>query len=41
MRKEVEDEGAKLPRRHTLGLAWHMKVGWDVCAVVGHGLMTC
>jgi hypothetical protein len=41
MRKEVEDEDAKLPRRHTLGLAWHVRVGWVGCAVVGYGLITC
>jgi hypothetical protein len=41
MRKMVEDEDAKLPRRHTLGLAWHVKVGWVGCAVVGYGLITC
>jgi hypothetical protein len=41
MRKEVEDDYAKLPRGHTLGLAWHVKVGCDGCAVVGYGLITC
>jgi hypothetical protein len=31
------DEASSTP----LGLAWHLKVGWVGCAVVGYGLITC